>query len=87
MLGIIVGALEESKYGLTIVQQFQTRAPGIFIISAVIIYASLVPIQHGALREPFGIFTPHAELVNARLAMIGFVAILLLESKAQLPFF
>eukprot|EP00884_Botryococcus_braunii_P006256 jgi/Botrbrau1/15631/Bobra.4_1s0016.1 len=87
MVGIVLGALEESKAGLTIVQQAQTRTIEILVVSMVIVYASLVPILNGAMREPFGKFTPRAEIINARAAMLGFGILLLLESKAKVPFF
>jgi hypothetical protein len=50
-------------------------------------YASLVPILKGAKREAFGIFTPRAEVTNARAAMLGFGLLLILESKSGVPFF
>ena len=34
-----------------------------------------------------GIFTPQAEITNARAAMLGFAILLLLESKSGVPFF
>ncbi len=34
-----------------------------------------------------GIFTPRAEITNARAAMLGFAILLLLENKSGVPFF
>lgn len=34
-----------------------------------------------------GIFTPRAEITNARAAMLGFAILLLLEHKSGVPFF
>lgn len=34
-----------------------------------------------------GIFTPRAEITNARAAMLGFAVLLLLEQKSAVPFF
>lgn len=87
MVGIICGALGEIKSGLTIVQQAQTHTAQLVLTSMVIVYASLVPVMNGAMREPFGYFTPRAEIVNARAAMLGFGLLLLLETKAGVPFF
>jgi hypothetical protein len=33
--------------------------------------ASLVPMTRGAKAEAFGPFTPNAELINGRAAMVG----------------
>lgn len=34
-----------------------------------------------------GIFTPRAEITNARAAMLGFAALLFLENTSNVPFF
>ena len=34
-----------------------------------------------------GVFTPRAEITNARAAMLGFAVLLLLENKSAVPFF
>ena len=34
-----------------------------------------------------GVFTPRAEVTNARAAMLGFAVLLLLENKSAVPFF
>lgn len=34
-----------------------------------------------------GRFSPKAEVINGRLACLGFAALLILESKAKVPFF
>jgi hypothetical protein len=87
MVGILLGALGESKTGLTIVQQTQSQSILVLLTSMMVTYGSLVPILNGAMREPFGNFTPRAEIINARAAMLGFGILLLLEAKAQVPFF
>lgn len=43
---------------------------------------NLTRLMHGA-----GIFTPRAEITNARAAMLGFATLLLLEDKSHVPFF
>ena len=42
--------------------------------------ASLIPLFKGAKNEAFGPFSPKAELVNGRAAMIGFAAMLAIEA-------
>jgi len=57
-------------------------------LAALIVVASLIPITKGAISEPFGPFTPRAERVNGRAAMLAIAAVLALESRAGgVPFF
>ena len=57
-------------------------------LAAVIVVASLIPITKGAVSEAFGVFTPKAERVNGRAAMLAIAAVLALESRAGgVPFF
>jgi hypothetical protein len=58
-----------------------------YLIVFLWIYASMAPIMHGAMLEPFGIFTPRAELANGRAAMIAWASILGLEYVTNTPFF
>ena len=57
-------------------------------LALVVVVASLIPITKGAISEPFGVFTPRAERVNGRAAMLAIAAVLALESRAGgVPFF
>jgi hypothetical protein len=56
-------------------------------LAALVVVASLVPITKGAISEPFGVFTPKAERVNGRAAMLAIAAIIALESRVGVPFF
>lgn len=87
MVGLLLGAVQENETGKTIIQQLQSPTIKTILLVVLTVYASLVPILKGAKREPFGIFTPRAEIVNARAAMLGFGILLLLEAKAGVPFF
>ena len=60
--------------------------PGL-ALAATIVVASAIPAAKGAVREAFGPFTPRAELVNLRAAMLGVAAVLALEAMAGVPFF
>jgi hypothetical protein len=42
--------------------------------------ASLIPLLSSTKREAFGFFTPSAEMLNGRAAMIGFAALLAVEA-------
>ena len=48
-----------------------------------IIMASLIPVLNNAKREANGPFTPVAEMLNGRAAMIGFAALLVTEAVNQ----
>ena len=42
--------------------------------------ASLIPLMASSKREAFGPFTPSAEMLNGRAAMIGFASLLVVEA-------
>jgi len=44
---------------------------GIALAFIIFMAASLVPMTRGAKAEAFGPFTPNAELINGRAAMVG----------------
>lgn len=87
MVGFLLGAQQETRTGLTFLQQAtQLGAPQIMGLLLIVV-ASLQPITKAAKSEPFGIFTPRAEITNGRAAMLGFAAILALEWNAGVCFF
>ncbi len=85
--GFVSAALGEAQTGKLIAEQLQDSWPSVLAWSALIIWASLVPITKGAKRESFGIFTPRREIIHCRLAMLGFAALLALETKSGVVFF
>ncbi|CAK0760058.1 hypothetical protein CVIRNUC_002740 [Coccomyxa viridis] len=85
--GFVSAALGEAQSGKLIAEQLQEAWPSVLFLSALIIYASLIPICKGAKREPFGIFTPRREIIHCRLAMLGFASLLFLETKSGVVFF
>lgn len=87
MLGILAAAVNESAYTETVIQQVQHTPLRVFLVGLFASYSSLIPILKGAKSEAFGVFTPRAEITNARAAMLGFAILLLLESKSGVPFF
>ncbi|DBA84686.1 TPA: hypothetical protein ACH3X1_005942 [Trebouxia sp. C0004] len=87
MIGILAAAVNESAQAETISQQVPNVPVRIVGLSLLVTYSSLVPILKGAKSEAFGIFTPRAEITNARAAMLGFAILLLLEHKSGVPFF
>jgi hypothetical protein len=57
-------------------------------LALAIVAASLVPMRVGAIAEAVGPFTPAAERVNGRAAMLGWAALLWVEAHAGgVPFF
>lgn len=87
MIGILAAAVNESAHAETVEQQVPNVPVRIVVLSLLVTYSSLVPILKGAKSEAFGIFTPRAEITNARAAMLGFAILLLLEHKSGVPFF
>lgn len=87
MVGFLLGAHKETQTGLTFLQQAtQLRIPQILGLLLIVV-ASLQPITKAAKSEPFGIFTPRAEITNGRAAMLGFAAVMALEWNAGVCFF
>ena len=62
----------------------QKRLPLAFIMFAA---ASLIPTLKGVKKEKFGFFSPEAEMLNGRAAMIGFALLLAIEAKSGSAFF
>jgi len=93
MVAVIAAIAAELATGKTIVQQFQQAPVPIVGISALFVVASLIPIVKGVPRKDaaeFGgvkYFTSKAELINGRLAIIGFPCLLIQELINMAPTF
>ena len=61
-------------------RQLAAEPTGINLTFLLFIAASLIPAFQGKKAEAFGPFTPFAEIVNGRAAMIGFAALLATEA-------
>jgi hypothetical protein len=93
MLGLVWAFIAEKATGLTVFEQLYT--PGqtglVFFVGAVQLftYASLVPIMNGESTDArsFGPFTARAERWNGRLAMIGFLSLVVTEMFRHAPVF
>ena len=81
------GAAAEAQTGLTFRQQAAALPADRAALCALILVASLIPISKGAISEPFGVFTPRAERVNSRAAMLAIAALVWLEAQSGTPFF
>ncbi|KAL2632069.1 hypothetical protein R1flu_016755 [Riccia fluitans] len=92
MVGIVWAAIAEKMSGLTVFDQLYTQGTGLVFYVAIvplIAYASIVPMLNGESSDArsFGPFTAKAERWNGRLAMIGFLSLLLTESFIHAPVF
>ena len=85
MLGFVWAVVVERMTGQTVLQQVTNAGqPGLFYFLAavqVFTYASLVPIMSGESTDArsFGPFTRKAERWNGRIAMLGFLGLVVTE--------
>lgn len=94
MLGIVWALVAEKVSGLTVFEQLYTPAGGfglVFYVALVqiITLASVIPILNGESTDArsFGPFRAQAERWNGRLAMVGFLSLLLAEQFIHAPVF
>jgi hypothetical protein len=80
MLGFVAAVGAEAFTGRNVFEQV-AYAPwtiaGTFLL---FIIASLIPILKGVPRKGFSIWQPDAEVINGRLAMLGFASIVLFDA-------
>ncbi len=79
-LGFLAAVMAELVSQESITQQIGDAWLPISLTVVLISAASLIPVLKGAKREAFGPLTPEAEVVNSRVAMIGFAALLGIEA-------
>merc|ERR1711977_261798 len=87
MLGFISALGAEAASGESIFQQVGDAEPSILFAFIMFAAASLIPIFKGVKKEKFAIFSPEAEMLNGRAAMIGFALLLAIEAKSGAAFF
>lgn len=80
MLAFVAALGAELSSGESVVRQWAEEPTGVTLTFVVFIAASLIPLINSAKREAFGPFTPAAELLNGRAAMIGFASLLAVEA-------
>lgn len=67
--------------GEGVLKQWSEEPTGIALAFVVFMAASLIPLlSAGDKNKALGPFTPQAELLNGRAAMIGFAAMLAIEA-------
>ena len=65
--------------GESVVKQLGDQPTLIVLTVVLFTVGTLVPVVEGAKAQPIGPFTVAAEVVNGRVAMLGFAALLLAE--------
>ncbi len=69
--------------GESVLTQFGDQPTAISMTFLLFIVASLIPVFNNSKGEVVGPFTPSAEMLNGRAAMIGFAALLVTEAVNQ----
>ncbi|KAI7836767.1 hypothetical protein COHA_009405 [Chlorella ohadii] len=80
MLAFVAALGAELASGEPVLRQLGEEPTGVFLAVITFAAASLIPMLNSAERKPFGPFTPAAEMLNGRAAMIGFAALLAVEA-------
>jgi len=79
MLAFVSALFAELSSGESVLKQWADEPTGVLLTFVLFSAASLIPMMNGANREAFGPFSPKAEELNGRAAMIGFAALLIVE--------
>lgn len=79
MLGFSAAAAAEFTSDVPVLTQWACEPTLIALTFALIAAASFPPLLAGRMGEKIGPFTPEAEKLNGRAAMIGFAALLISE--------
>lgn len=79
MLAFVAALGAELSTGQTVLTQLAEEPTGVVLAAVAFATASLIPMLASSKREAFGPFTPSAEMLNGRAAMIGFASLLIVE--------
>lgn len=80
MLGFVTALAAELYSGDDVLQQMSLEPTGINLVFLIIMAGSLVPLFKSKTSEMVGPFTPSAEMMNGRAAMLGFASLLVIEA-------
>eukprot|EP00890_Picochlorum_soloecismus_P005805 jgi/Picsp_1/6225/NSC_03579-R1_early light induced chloroplast precursor len=87
MIGFISALGAELGSGESVLRQLADEPTGIVLTFILFSAATLIPLLNSTKREAFGPFTPEAETLNSRAAMIGFAIVLASELLTGKAFF
>jgi hypothetical protein len=77
MLGVFAALIAEAKTGRNVFEQFSAAPLPIIGVFFLFTLATAVPVFRSTPRKGNGIFSSDAELVNGRVAMVGFLGIVI----------
>jgi hypothetical protein len=80
MLAFVAALGAELSTGESVLTQLADEPTGILLAAITFITASLIPMLASAKREKFAIFSPEAEMLNGRAAMLGFASLIVVEA-------
>lgn len=80
MLAFVAALGAELSTGESVFRQLADEPTGVILAVITFITASLIPLLNSTKREAVGPFTPKAEMLNGRAAMIGFASLLVVEA-------
>eukprot|EP00798_Chlamydomonas_sp_ICE-L_P025048 gene25048-biopygen19498 len=80
MVGFVAALGAELSSGQSVLRQIGDEPTLINITFLLFIAASLIPLTKSKKPEAYGPFTPNAELINGRAAMIGFASLIVFEA-------
>ena len=77
MLGVVAALAAEIATGQNVVQQFKSAPVPIILTFITLIVATAVPVVRGLPRRGNNFWSSDAELINGRVAMLGFLALVI----------
>ncbi|PSC76290.1 integral membrane Yip1-family isoform B [Micractinium conductrix] len=80
MIGVVAALAAELSSGESVLRQFADEPTGVVLTGLTFIAASLIPLLSSTERKAVGPFTPAAEMLNGRAAMIGLASLIAIEA-------
>ena len=77
MLGVVAALVAEITTGKNVFQQVESAPLPIFAIFFLFTVATAIPVFKGVPRKGNALFSSDAELINGRVAMVGFAGLVI----------